>query len=292
MHLMQFRKKLEEGRFAVLAEMEPPKGVDTSVMCGNALKVKGKVDALLVPEMSNAVMRMSSLGGAMVLQSRGVETVMQACCRDRNRIALQADLLAAYACGITSVMAVTGQEPGYGDHHQARSVYDIDLLGLLSALATLQSGRDMAGIELVGAPDFLVGAAVNAGAPDISPEVEADEMKKMIDAGVRFFVTPPLFSLESIAPVLKRIDREKVHLIPTVLLLKSLGMARYMARNVAHVQVPDALVDRIQEAPEKVRECVRIARETIAAFKSEGFSGVLLSTLGWEHKIGDMLEGV
>ncbi len=292
MHLMQFRKKLEEGRFAVLAEMEPPKGVDTTVMCANALKVKGKVDAFLVPEMSNAVMRMSSLGGAMVLQSRGVETVMQACCRDRNRIALQADLLAAYACGITSVMAVIGQEPGYGDHHQARAVYDIDLLGLLSALASLQSGRDMAGIELSGAPDFLVGAAVNAGAPDISPEVEAEEMKKMIDAGVRFFVTPPLFSLESIAPVLKRIDREKVHILPTVLLLKSLGMARYMARNVAHVQVPDALIDRLQQAPEKVRECVHIARETIAAFKSEGFSGVLLATLGWEHKIGDMLEGV
>ncbi|MGD8369881.1 MAG: methylenetetrahydrofolate reductase, partial [Desulfobacterales bacterium] len=255
-------------------------------------KVKGKVDAFLVPEMSNAVMRMSSLGGAMVLQSKGVETVMQVCCRDRNRIALQADLLAACACGITTVMAVTGQEPGYGDHHQARSVYDIDLLGLLAALAKLQGGRDMAGIELAGAPDFLVGAAVNAGAPDISPEVEAEEMKKMIDAGVRFFVTPPLFSLEPIAPVLKRIDRDKVHIIPTVLLLKSLGMARYMARNVAHVQVPEALVDRLQQAPDKVRECVRISRETIAAFRSEGFSGVLLSTIGWEHKIGDMLEGV
>jgi len=292
MHVMQLRKKLEEGRFAVLAEMEPPKGVDTTVMCGNALKVKGKVDAFLVPEMSNAVMRMSSLGGAMVLQSRGVETVMQVCCRDRNRIALQADLLAACACGITTVMAVTGQEPGYGDHHQARSVYDIDLLGLLAALAKLQGGRDMAGIELAGVPDFLVGAAVNAGAPDLSPEVEAEKMKKMIDAGVRFFVTPPLFSLEPIAPVLKRIDRDKVHIIPTVLLLKSLGMARYMARNVAHVQVPEALVDRLEQAPDKVRECVRISRETIAAFRSEGFSGVLLSTIGWEHKIGDMLEGV
>jgi len=292
MHVMQLRKKLEEGRFAVLAEMEPPKGVDTTVMCGNALKVKGKVDAFLVPEMSNAVMRMSSLGGAMVLQSRGVETVMQVCCRDRNRIALQADLLAACACGITTVMAVTGQEPGYGDHHQARSVYDIDLLGLLAALAKLQGGRDMAGIELAGVPDFLVGAAVNAGAPDLSPEVEAEKMKKMIDLGVRFFVTPPLFSLEPIAPVLKRIDRDKVHIIPTVLLLKSLGMARYMARNVAHVQVPEALVDRLEQAPDKVRECVRISRETIAAFRSEGFSGVLLSTIGWEHKIGDMLEGV
>jgi len=292
MHLMQFRKKLEEGSFVVLAEMEPPKGVDTTVMTGHALKVKGKVDAFLVPEMSNAVMRMSALGGAMVLQSKGVETVIQACCRDRNRIALQADLLAAYACGITSVMAVTGQEPSYGDHHQARSVYDIDLLELLWALSTLQTGRDMAGIELLGTPDFLVGASVNAGAPGISPEVEADDMKKKIDAGARFFITPPLFSVETIAPVLKRIDRSAIHIIPTVLLLKSLGMARYMARNVAHVHVPDALAERLENAPDRVRECVKIAKETIAAFRAEGFSGVLLSTMGWEHKIAEVLEGV
>ena len=124
---MHLKRKFEKGEFAILAEIEPPKGVEISTMVTNATKVKGNVDAFVVPEMSNAVMRMSALGGAMILQGKGMETVMQINCRDRNRIAIQADLLAAYACGITNIMAVTGEDPSFGDHHQARSVYDIDL---------------------------------------------------------------------------------------------------------------------------------------------------------------------
>ena len=128
---MNLKRKFEAGEFAILAEIEPPKGVDVSMMVANAKKVKGIVDAFMVPEMSSAVMRISSLGGAMVLQKAGLETVLQVCCRDRNRLALQGDLLAAYACGITNVMAVSGEDPSIGDHHQTRSVYDIDLIELL-----------------------------------------------------------------------------------------------------------------------------------------------------------------
>ena len=148
---MRLQSKLKAGEFAILAEIEPPKGVDVSAMVTNAQKVKDRVDSFVVPEMSNAVMRMSALGGAMILQGKGMETVMQINCRDRNRIALQADLLSAYGCGITNVMAVTGQDPSFGDHHQARSVYDIDLLELLKVIGDLQQGRDMAGVELAGA---------------------------------------------------------------------------------------------------------------------------------------------
>ena len=117
---MQLKRKFDAGEFAVLAEMEPPKGVDVSTMVTHAMRVKGEVDAFVVPEMSNAVMRMSSLGGAIILQSKRMETVIQLNCRDRNRIALQADLLAAFGCGITNVMAVTGEDPSFGDHFQAR----------------------------------------------------------------------------------------------------------------------------------------------------------------------------
>ena len=134
---MQLKRKFESGEFAILAEMEPPKGVDTSRMVANAKRVKNEVDAFLVPEMSNAVMRMSSLGAAMILQGLGMETVVQVCCRDRNRLALQADLLAAFGCGISNVMAVAGEEPSYGDHHQARSVYDIDIFELLQTIGKL-----------------------------------------------------------------------------------------------------------------------------------------------------------
>ncbi len=253
---MGLKDKFGAGEFAVLAEMEPPKGVDIGHMTQCAGRVKGMVDAFVVPEMSSAVMRMSALGGAMVLQNMGLETIMQVCCRDRNRIALQADLLAASACGINNIMAVTGQDPSFGDHHQARSVYDIDLTDLLQMTQALQGGRDMAGVDLAGAPQFLVGTTAGVGAKGISPAVELEEMNKKVEAGAEFFITPPLFDFDELKKISDLIDRQKTVIIPTILLLKSLGMARYMNRNVDHVYIPDAMIDRIKKSTDKVRECV------------------------------------
>ena len=287
---MQLKRKFEAGEFAILAEMEPPKGVDTSRMVANAKRVKDDVDAFVVPEMSNAVMRMSSLGAAMIFQQQGMEAVVQVCCRDRNRLALQADLLAAFGCGIPNVMAVTGEDPSYGDHHQARPVNDIDIFELLQTIEELQNGRDMAGIELTGSPTFTVGSTVNAGDRGKSPDLELAEMNKKIAAGTRFFITPPLFDIAAIEPFLKRVDREKAIIIPTVLLLKSLGMARYIARNMKDVDIPDEMITRIRKAPDKVRECIRIAAELVTTLKREGFDGVLLATLGWEHKLPEILN--
>jgi 5,10-methylenetetrahydrofolate reductase len=289
---MSLKHKLKTGAFAVLVEMEPPKGADVSAMVANAQKVKGIVDAFVVPEMRNAVMRMSSLGSGMILQSRGMEVVMQVNCRDRNRLALQADLLAANGCGIHNVMVVSGEDPSFGDHHKARAVYDIDLQELLKAIQGLQDGRDMAGIELNGAPSFLVGSTVDAGARDKSPELIREEMDQKRDAGAEFFITPPLFDLSTIEPFLKRVDRSEIKIIPTVLLLKSLGMARYISRNVSQTFIPDALIQRLQQAPDKVRECIKIASEMVKTLKKEGFSGVQLSTIGWEDKLPAILKGV
>lgn len=287
---MGLKQKIEAKEFVILAEMEPPKGADVSRMVKNAQKVKGMVDAFVVPEMSNAVMRMGSLGGAMILESKGLETVVQFNCRDRNRLALQADLLAANGCGISNVMAVKGDDPGLGDHHQAKGVYDLDLPELMEAIEGLQQGRDMAGIELSGAPEFLVGSTVEAGARDKSPELILDEMNGLIQGGARFFITPPLFDMAAIEPVWKKVDRETTTVIPTVLLLKSLGMARYIARNVSHTFIPDTMIERIQSAPDKVRECIKIASETIQALKAEGFGGVQIATIGWEDKLPEILK--
>jgi 5,10-methylenetetrahydrofolate reductase len=288
---MHLKNKFDIGEFAILAELEPPKGVDISTMVNNATRVKGVVDAFVVPEMSNAVMRMSSLGGAVILQKKGLETVMQVCCRDRNRIALQADLLAAYGCGVTNIMAVTGEDPSFGDHHQARAVYDIDLLELLQAIQTLQNGRDMAGVELSGAPQFIIGSTVNSGVKAKDLDAELAEMNKKFEAGARFFITPPLFEIATIEPFLEHIDHRKMNLIPTVLLLKSIGMARYIDRNLDHVHIPETLIQRIQKAPDKVRECIQIAGEMVARLKAEGFSGVMLSTIGWENRLPEILGG-
>ena len=289
---MGLKRKLIAGDFAILAEIEPPKGTDVSSMVNNASKVKEDVAAFVVPEMSNAVMRMSSLGAAIVLQQNRLKTVMQVCCRDRNRIALQADLLAAAACGIENMMAVTGEDPSFGDHHQAAAVYDIDIDSLLKTIQKMQNGKDMTGIELSGSPDFLVGSMVNSGLEGKELDQEIDAMKRKIDAGVRFFITPPLFDVSAIEPFMNKIDTKDIHIIPTVVLLKSLGMARYMARNMKNVHIPDELVKQIQKAPDKVRECIQIARDTISAIRENKFSGAIISTIGWEDKLYDIIHGI
>ena len=188
---MRLKQKIESGEFIVLAEIEPRKGWMSPKWWSNAKRVKDGIDAFVVPEMSNAVMRMSSLGGAMVLQNEGLPTVFQVCCRDRNRLAIQGDLLAAYALGITSVMAVGGEDLSYGDHHQARSVYDIDLIDLIGVIDRLRQGRDMAGIELSGAPDFLIGTTAEAGSKGKSTEMEVEEMMKRARPGRGFLSLPP-----------------------------------------------------------------------------------------------------
>lgn len=289
---MPLNTKLDAGDFVVLAEMEPPKGVDVSAMVSNAARVKGMVDAFVVPEMSNAVMRMSALGGAMILQSKGMPTVMQVNCRDRNRLALQADLLAAGACGVENLMAVTGEDPSYGDHHQARTVNDIDLIELLKVISGLGRGKDMAGIELSGAPRFVVGSTCQFGAVGKSPEVEIDALNQKVGAGARFFITPPLFDVSAMEPYMMKLKSTQPAIIPTVLLLKSLGMARYMARNMSHIRIPERFVERIQGAGDKVRECIQIAAEVVTSIKRAGYPGVMLATLGWENRLADILERV
>jgi len=287
---MNMQKKLASREFLVLAEMEPPKGADFASVIAHATRVKGKVDAFVVPEMSNAVMKMSSLGGCALLQSKGFETVMQVCCRDRNRLALQADLLAANALGVSNVMATTGVDPSHGDHHRARSVHDIDLLELLETIQKLQSGRDMAGVELNGAPTYCVGSTVNTGVSGGLLDLELEELSKKMAAGAEFFITQPVFDLQPLSKFMKRVEERKAKIIPTVLLLKSVGMARYIDQHLDYVHVPGDLIRRIQKAPDKARECVQIAGELVLALRDLGYSGVLISTIGWEDKLPNILE--
>ena len=150
----------------------------------------------------------------------------------------------------------------------------------------------MAGIELAGAPKFLVGSTVNLGAKGRSPEIEVSEMKQKMEAGAEFFVTPPIFDMSAMELFLKKVDTDKNRIIPTVLLLKSLGMARYIARNLDHVHLPDSLIKRIQKNPDKVAECISIAAEMVKTLKSEGFGGVLISTIGWENKLPNLFEKI
>ncbi len=287
---MSLRDKLEKGKFVILGEFEPPKGVDFAPLLRNANQVKGRVDAVVVPEMANAVMKAGSLGGCALFQREGMETVLQVSCRDRNRLALQADLLSAGALGIPNVMAVSGEDITHGDHPQARAVNDLDLHELLGVVSAMRGGKDMAGIELRGAPDFLVGSTVDSAATGGLLELELENLEKRIELGVRFVVTRPVFDLHTFRHFLKRIPAERVAVIPTVLLLKSAGMARYIDRNVKGISIPPETIREIQKAPDKPKECVRIAAETIRHLKDMGLGGVLISTLGWEDKLPRILE--
>jgi methylenetetrahydrofolate reductase (NADPH) len=285
---MHMQKKLKARDFVILAELEPPKGTDVSDLVANATKVKGRVDAFVISEMGNAVMRLSSLGGALLLANRGLETVMQVCCRDRNRLALQGDLLAASALGVNNVMAVSGEDITHGDHHRARAVNDVDLMELLGAMQTMKSGKDMAGVELKGSPDFFVGAAVNLSSG--SAEVELAALDRKMEAGARFFVTTPIFDLTVLERFMNRLGDRGAYLIPTVLLLKSVGMARYIDRHMEHIEIPPETIRRLQNAPERTRECVAIAAELVAALKAKQVSGVNIATIGWEDKLPQILS--
>ncbi|MBW1996513.1 MAG: methylenetetrahydrofolate reductase [Deltaproteobacteria bacterium] len=287
---MLLREKIGSKKFIILGEIDPPKGTDFSLQLRNAVQAKGRVDAIVVPEMANAVLKASSLGGCAVFKKEGVETIYQICCRDRNRLALQADLLAAGALGIENLMVVPGEDIRYGDHPNARTVNDLDLMELLDAVQTLQRGRDMAGIELRGTPSFCVGSVIDTSASGGLLELELENLKKMVELGVEYVVTNPIFDTRLLQGFVRRIERDAVSVIPRVLLLKSAGMARYIDRNIKEISIPQEIIRSIQKAPDKVKECIKIAAQTINRIKDMGFAGVLISTLGWEDKLNQILD--
>lgn len=287
---MTLQEKIRSGKFVVLGEFEPPKGADFSPLSKSANLTRGRLDAVVVPEMASAVLKASSLGGCAFLQREGVETVLQLCCRDRNRLALQADILSAAALGVRNLMAVPGEDIRFGDHPQARTVNDLDLMGLLETVQKLQGGKDLSGIELRGSAHFCVGSTLDTGAPGGLLNIELENLKRKADLGVEYVVTNPIFDLRRFEQFIKRIDIKPLAIIPTVLLLKSAGMARYIDRNIKGISIPPEIIRDIQKAPDKVRECVRIASEIVVRLRDMGIAGVLLSTVGWEDKLPLILD--
>jgi methylenetetrahydrofolate reductase (NADPH) len=287
---MTLQEKIRSGKFVVLGEFEPPKGADFSPLSRSAGLTRGRLDAVVVPEMANAVLKASSLGGCAFLQREGIETIFQLCCRDRNRLALQADILSAAALGVKNLMAVPGEDIRFGDHPQARTVNDLDLMGLLETVQKLQNGKDLSGIELRGFARFCVGSTLDAGAPGGLLNIELENLKRKVDLGVEYVLTNPIFDLRRFEQFVKRIDVKSVAVIPTVLLLKSAGMARYIDRNIKGISIPPEMIRDIQKAPDKAKECVRIAAEITVRIKEMGMAGVLISTVGWEDKLPLILD--
>jgi 5,10-methylenetetrahydrofolate reductase len=286
---MSFQKRLKSGEFVVLAEMDTPKGVDISELVLNARRIKGRVDAVTIPDMDNGVMRMSAVGAAVLMQQQGLEAVMHVYCRDRNRMALQGDLLAAYVLGIQNLVVVKGEVITNGDHRDAKTVDDLDELALIGAIRGLEEGVDMAGFELKGAPGFVTGCTLGAYPDEKALDAELELAGKKIAAGADFVVTPPVYDLDHFDAFLEKAKGLGAPIIPTIFLIKSVGIARYISLNEPGAHLSEDLIRRIRKAPDREMECLRMAGETIAALKSRA-QGVKIETVGWEYRLPTILD--
>jgi 5,10-methylenetetrahydrofolate reductase len=253
--------------------------------------LKDRVTAFNVTDLQSSVMRFGSLATCRLLIDRGMEPILQMTCRDRNRLALQSDLLSAYGLGINNVLCLTGDHPSLGDHQQAKEVFDLDSVQLLAAAKTLQEGKDMAGNELDGAPEFFLGAVVTPGADPLEPQIL--KMQKKIEAGAQFLQTQAVYDAEQFKSFMKEASNSKVPIITGILVLKSAGMARFLNENIAGVSVPDALIDELKKDKEKTKSGqtgVEIAVRTIKEIK-DCCQGIHLMALGWEDKLPAILDG-
>lgn len=287
---MGLREALESGKFVVTAEVAPGKGTDVDHLLKDAAVIKEHVDAVNVTDLQSSVMRLGSLAFSHLLTDMGIDPVFQVTCRDRNRLALQSDLLSAWALGIKNVLALTGDHPCLGDHPEARPVFELDSVSLLETIGKLNSGFDMAGNELKGKPDFLPGAVVNPGADnEAALDLQIIKMEKKIEAGAKFFQTQGVYDLDAFEAFMKRVEPMNTKVLGGIILLKSVGMARYMNKNVAGVFVPEPLIQEIKEAQDKSEASFNIAVRLVKGMK-DLCDGVHIMALGWEKKIPPILD--
>ena len=286
---MSLRPLFESGKFLVTAEIGPPKGTDLTEIMEAAELLLGKLDAVNVTDQQSSVMRLGSLPVCHFLKVKGLDPVFQITCRDRNRLALQSDLLSAHVMGVENVLAITGDLPMLGDHPQAKPVYDLDSVQLLWVINRLNEGYDMTGNELKGKTNLFPGAVVNPGADtEAAFEMQIIKMEQKIKAGARFFQTQAIYEPETFAKFMKRIEKFKVPVLAGVIPLKSAGMARFINKNVAGVFVPESLIDKMVDAEDKTRMGIKIAADLVKHLK-DVCQGVHIMAIGWEKKVPEIL---
>ena len=286
-----FEEKLKAGEFLVTTEVGPPKGADVSEMIHHIDLLKDRVDAINITDGQSSVMRFSSLGGCLLVKERGGEPIFQMTCRDRNRLALQADLLTAYSRGITNVLCLTGDSVDVGDTKEAKPVFDLDSVQLLRMIRTLEAGTDIAGNELHGAPSFCLGASVHPEADFIEPQLL--KFDKKVAAGAQFFQTQGIFELASLRRFMQYASQFGVRILAGVIVLSSAGMARYMNRSVPGITVPQPVIEELAgvEKGKGLQKGIEIAAAFIRAVKEENLGhGVHVMAVGNEGIVPDILE--
>jgi len=294
--MSRLKKVLKKGEFAVTAECGPPKGADPEAVTIKAELLKGKVDAVNVTDNQTAIVRMSSLAACALLKESGLDPVLQMVVRDRNRIALQSDILGASAMGIGNLLCLSGDHQSFGNQSQAVGVFDLDSIQFVQVVKTMRDeGTIMGGESLTKGPDIFIGAAANPFADPLSFRVV--RLAKKIKAGVDFIQTQCIYNLkrfeEWIGMARDRGLTEKVHILGGVTPLKSPGMAKYMKNRVAGMDVPDDVIKRMEGVPKnrQQQEGIQICVETIQRLKEiAGVNGIHVMAIEWEDVVGEIVE--
>jgi methylenetetrahydrofolate reductase (NADPH) len=288
---------LEAGHFAVTAECGPPRGADPDKVLQKAQFVKGNVDACNVTDNQTSVVRMSSLAGCILVQQSGTEPLLQMVVRDRNRIALQSDLLGASALGVRNLLCLSGDHQKFGDDPQAKNVFDIDSIQLIHLTKTMRDeGIFPSGDKLEGAPKFYIGCAVNPFADPF--EIRVPRLKLKVDAGADFVQTQCIYNMDKFKRYMEETKKqglhEKVKILAGVTPLKSAGMAKFMNRMVAGIEIPEDIIKRIADEPKEKQAAkgIEICIEQILEVKDmEGIAGVHVMAIEWEEKLNEIIGG-
>jgi len=285
-----FRDVLNSGKFVITSEIAPPKGTNLEKMLHHIDLLKDKVDGLNVTDHQSSVMRFPSVGGCLAIKERGGEPILQMTCRDRNRLALQAELLLAYSRGIRNVLCLTGDAVPVGDHKEAKGVFDLDSVQLLRAIRLMESGKDMGGNSLDGAVELCAGAIVTPEARPIEPQLV--KFEKKVEAGAQFFQTQAIYDLVNFSKFMKYARQFPVKVLAGIVLLASAKMAKYMTENVPGIFVPQNLIDELASAPKgaALGKGIEIAGRMIRSLKQDSLcDGVHIMAIGKEEVVPDIL---
>jgi methylenetetrahydrofolate reductase (NADPH) len=287
--MSKLKEKLSGGEFVITGEIGPPKGVDISGCLNDAEGLRDYVTAINVTDLQSAVFRIGSLAVSCKLVERRLEPIYQLTCRDRNRLALQSDLLNAWALGIENVLCLTGDHPVMGDHTEAKPVYDLDSVQLLKAASTLNQGQDMSGHELDSKPSLFLGAVVTPGADPVEPQII--KMKKKIEAGASFFQTQAVYEPDKFEDFMNRVQGFNVPVIAGIVILKSAAMAKFMNQNVAGITVPESVIEEMSDTPKEDRkkQAVEITARIIRQIKPL-CQGVHIMPLGWDELVPQVIK--
>ena len=287
----KFKQALKSGKFVVTSEVAPPKGTNLEKLEHHIELLKDKVDAMNVTDHQSSVMRYPSLGGCLKVKELGGEVILQMTCRDRNRLALQADLLFASSMGIQNVLCLTGDSIILGDHKEAKSVFDLDSSQLLETIRILESGKDLGGNDLDGAVSFCAGAIVTPEADPLEPQLI--KFEKKIEAGAEFIQTQAVYDLDKFKKFMDYARQFNVKILAGIILLTSAPMARFMNKNIAGVFVPQDLIDEIASAPkgQALDRGIEIAGRMIKRIHEEKIcDGVHIMAIGKEEKVPDIMQ--